>query len=97
MNPEKIPFTDAYVKEQSSLSLGTRILASFAAIGVIPIVFALRGFEDTGLIASCITVALILLVWAGLARQRVNTFRENLELYKMIQQLRKDKDVAGRQ
>jgi len=56
-----------------------------------------RGSDDTSLVAAYVTMGLVLLVWAGLAKQRVNTFRENLTLYKLIQQLREDKDIAGRQ
>ncbi len=34
-----------------------------------------------------ITLGMIYLVWGALSKQRLNTFRENLELSKMIQQL----------
>jgi hypothetical protein len=97
MNPKKTPFTDAYVKEQqSTLSLGYKM---FAAVGIVITVFGIivlvfRPYpEGQGLL----TFGMIFVLWAALSRQRLNTFRENLELYKMTQQLRGDKDVAERQ
>ena len=87
MNPKKIPFTDAYVKEQqSTLTLGVYVfvtLAIMAIVAAIAVDFMFKA-EPIGLI----TLGIILLLWAALSKTRLNTFRENLELSKMIQQLR---------
>ena len=94
MNPKKIPFTDAYVKEQqSTLSLGVNL---FSTVGIVITVFGiivlvLRPYPEG---PGVLTFGLIFVLWAALSNQRLNTFRENLELYKMIQQPREDKDVA---
>jgi hypothetical protein len=86
MNPKKIPFTDAYVKEQqSSLKLGYNL---FAAIGAILVLFgAILTFLSRP-VEGLITLGMIFLLWAALSKQRLSTFHENLELSKMIQQLR---------
>jgi Flp pilus assembly protein TadB len=94
MNPKETPFADAYVKEQqSTLSLGYKL---FAVLGIMVLVVGLivlvsRSVDSLVLGIIFITLANIYLVWASLAKQRLNTFRENLELSKLIQQLREDK------
>ena len=86
MNPKKIPFTDAYVKEQqSTLSRGYNLFAALAVVVLaVGIILIWLDRESTGLI----TMAMILAMWGAFSKQRLNTFRENLELSKMIQQLR---------
>ena len=92
MNPKKTPFTDAYVKEQqSTLSLGIKL---FAILGIMVLAVAVIVLvSDKALVQGLLFLTLgnIYLVWAALSKQRLSTFRENLELSKMIQQLREDK------
>ena len=91
MDKKGTPFTDEYVKDQrSSLLLGYRLFTAIGAlVTLIAIVSLLRdpGFSTL----ASMPVALIFLLWAALAKTRLNTFHENLELSKMIQQLREDK------
>jgi hypothetical protein len=96
MNPKKTPFTEAYVKDQqSNLNLGYRL---FLAMGVVLVLSgAILSFIRPQTVQGLITLGMIILLWGAVSKQRLNTFRENLELSKMIQQLHKDKDVDGRQ
>jgi hypothetical protein len=94
MNPKEMPFTDAYVKEQqSALSLGYKLFATLGIVILVGGIVALVFRSDRLLVHGLIFLVLgnIYLVWASLARQRLNTFRENLELSKLMQQLREDK------
>ena len=91
MNPKEIPFTDAYVKEQQSKSsLGYKLGATLAFLCLAVGIFS---FVNDHLVPGLIFVNLstIYVVWGSLAKLRMNTFRENLELSRMIQQLREDK------
>ena len=94
MDPKNTPFTDAYVKEQrSALSLGYKLLSIIGivimAVGIV--IFVSRSDDSLVLGFIFLTLGNIFLVEAALSKQRLNTFRENLELSKMIQQLREDK------
>jgi Flp pilus assembly protein TadB len=93
MKPKETPFTDAYVKEQQSkLSLGYKLFATLAllllAAGLVVMVIGCCHLNDEITITA---LGIIFLVWASLTKQRMNTFQENLELSKMIQQLRQEK------
>jgi hypothetical protein len=93
MKPKETPFTDAYVKEQqSNLSLGYRLWATIAllllAAGLVVRVIGCCRLNDEIMITA---LGIIFLVWASLTKQRMNTFQENVELSKMIQQLSEDK------
>jgi hypothetical protein len=81
------------VKDQrSNLSLGYKLGVTFAIVSLAIAIFHFqRGPEQyiPGLIFFL--VSNIFVVWGSLARQRMNTFQENLEIYRMIQQLREDK------
>ena len=96
MNPKEIPFTEAYVKDQQkNLSLGYKL---FLAIGAMLVLSgAILAFLRPQSVNELVTLGMIILLWGAFSKQRLNTFRENLELSKMIQQLHQDKDVAGRQ
>lgn len=89
MNPKDTPFTDAYVKAQESvLSRGYKLYLTIGAVIVVggAILAFVRPERSYGLIP----LAMIILLWGAVAKQRLNTFRENLELYKMIKQLHKE-------
>ena len=97
MDPKNAPFTEAYVKEQrSGLSLGYKL---FSTIGVVVTAVAIVLLvlqvlrPSSNLVQGFIflTLGAIYLMWAAFSKQRLNTFRENLELSRMIQQLREDK------
>jgi hypothetical protein len=94
MDSKRTPFTDAYVKEQQkTLSLGYKL---FAACGIVILVTALvvlfiRSYHFLAHGLILLTLGNTYLLWAALSKQRLSTFRENLELSKMIQQLREDK------
>jgi hypothetical protein len=93
MKPKETPFTDAYVKEQQSkLSLGYKLWATVAVVllaaGLVVRVIGCCQIYDEMTIT---TMGIIFLMWASLTKLRMNTFQENLELSKMIQQLRQEK------
>ena len=96
MNPKEIPFTEAYVKDQQkNLSLGYKL---FLAIGAMLVLSgAILAFLRPQSVNELVTLGMIILLWGAFSKQRLNTFRENLELSKMIKQLHEDRDVAGRQ
>lgn len=91
MSAKKIPFTNEYIKEQeSTLSLGYKLfLIMGAVVAVVGIALSItsRGADPIRLI----TLGMIYLVWGALSKQRLNTFRENLELSRKIEQLRDGK------
>jgi hypothetical protein len=95
MNPKNTPFTDAYVKEQSKAYKMSNISAVFGMVVVVLAPVISRFDSDVTGTESVVFVGmgLIFVMWGGVIRYRVHTFRENLELYKMIQQLPQDKDV----
>lgn len=96
MKPKETPFTEAYVKEQQkNLSLGYKLFLTIGAVLVLS--GAILAFIRPQSVHTLNTLGMIVLLWGAFSKQRLNTFRENLELSKMIQQLHKDKDVAGRQ
>jgi hypothetical protein len=96
MNPKETPFTEAYVKDQQkNLSLGYKLFMAMGAVLVL--LGAILAFVRPQSMHELIPLGMIILLWSALAKQRLNTFRENLELSKMIQQLHEDKDVAERQ
>ena len=86
MEPKDTPFTDLYVADQERNM--SRALKLFAITGmVIGAAGILIGFSSTHYEAqSSLIMALLFLMWAAMLNQRRNTFRENVELSKMIQQ-----------
>ncbi len=95
MSPKITPFTDAYSKSQQSLlSRG-----SYFLMGCGSVIF---GLAISNMISSSsraetiyfeIICGLILMAWASLTRQRLQTYLENLEIYKAIQESRETADV----
>ena len=96
MEPKQTPFTDAYVKDQEkNLSLGYRL---FLTLGVVLVLSgAILAFFRPQSVHTLNTLGMIVLLWGAFSKQRRNTFRENLELSKMVQQLHENKHVAERQ